>query len=92
MRLDRDKFGVCDDKPRVISLITVHDPENQTSKKKGQVETQYELDILIHCEAQSNYDDLFKALKKVRKHFDDTIYIGDTEARRDYLKCLEVIK
>lgn len=75
-------------------MITVHDPENQTSKKKGQVETQYELDILIHCEAQSNYDDLFKALKKVRKHYDDTknVYIGDAEARREYLKCLEVIK
>ena len=97
MLLDRDKHGVCDNKPRVLSLITVQDPEDQATHKKltcSDCQQPHQLDILIHCETQENYDSLFKALKKIRKYFDDTknVYIGDPEARREYLKCIEVIK
>lgn len=95
IKLERDKHGVADGKQRVISLVTAKKEEDENlpaAKKKikspKESTGEHELDILIHVPSQPEYDALFRALKKIKKDFDDAkhIYIGDQENQKEYKK------
>ena len=74
---------MADGKPRVISLVTAKKEEDEGPKSSRKAPKEpsgdHELDILIYVPSKPEYDALFRALKKIKKDFDDAkhIYIGD---------------
>ena len=91
IKADRDKHGVADGKPRVISLVTAKKEEDEglkSARTPKEPSSEHELDILIHVPSKPEYDALFRALKKIKKDFDDAkhIFIGDQENQKEYMK------